>query len=76
VFHKTTDPISSYDFAYQKKWQRIGRDIVLKLIFIITGVGFSFYDAWTWHHEASSVPQGPIKEGFYHIKSFTKTSKK
>lgn len=73
VFNTATTPIRSYDFTYQKKWQRIGR-YVLKLIFIIIAVGFSFYDAWSWHQEATAVRQSPIKEGFYSIKAFTKNN--
>jgi len=73
VFNQTITPNNSYEFTYQKKWQRLGR-YVLKLILIIIGVGFSFYDAWSWRQEVTMPSQSPIKEGFYTIKTFTKNS--
>ena len=73
VLNKTTTPISSYDFMYTKKWQKIGR-YALKSVFIIAGVGLSFYQAWGWHQEDQVVNMSPIKQGVYTIKTFKKNN--
>jgi hypothetical protein len=73
LFNKATSTHTSYDFYSDKRWQKIGR-LVLKIAFIITFVGFAFYQAWDWNQQMKITEKQIIKQGVYTIKTFKKNS--
>ncbi len=73
ILNKTTQPITSFNFNYTKKWQRIGR-YILKSLFIILSVGLSFYEAWGWYQEDHADEKCPIRQGVYTIQTVTKNN--
>ena len=73
LFNKVTSSNNSYDFHFEKTWQKIGR-IVLKVAFIIAFVVLGFYQSWDWYQQTQTTEKQIITQGVYSIKTFKKNN--
>ncbi len=65
--NKAIESCNLYTISFVKRWQRIMR-IVLKTLFILIAVGFTFYNAIDWYNSQNQgINQQPITPGVYDV---------
>lgn len=70
LLNKQTEPDTSWDIPYIKAWFKPTR-LVLKIIFIITFVGYPFYNYYDFYvTRSSTTTPPPFESGFYSVENF------
>jgi uncharacterized membrane protein YphA (DoxX/SURF4 family) len=70
ILNRTASPSVLYQYSPSKKWMKVSKT-VMKLAMICLGVGFYFYESYSWQQqEAANKTLPPLQAGLYDVTSF------